>query len=199
MDEKKQNSEAMTLTKVLFPLVLGITPLTAGSLNVVHLGPAQDINLEIKSGSSAQSFSLTHESATGTFILPEKPAVLRTIGDKIKALNIGQKKTGRIAVLCSPGDSYQWKIFDSKPTEGKVSLRIINLTDQDTNVTVAGKKIDIKAASDEVIPQVNKGPVRLTLANGEKPKAHEQEEPSAVLGLLYKDKEAWKIFFLNDL
>lgn len=170
---------------------------TAGPMNVVHLGPPQETNMEVKAGSAVQKFTMPYVSASGLFLLPQKPAVLRTVGDKIKVLNIKAKETGQIAVLHPKGDSFVWTLYESKPSEKKTTLRVINLMEEDTMVIIARNVIEIKAESETPIPEVTRSPVRISFEGG-KPISHQQEEPSAVLAFLYKSEGQWKIFYLND-
>lgn len=179
--------------------LIGITSSFAGSLNVIHFGPPEDINLEVKAGGASQKFTLARLNASGPFVLPNKSAVLRTIGDKIKSIDISSKKNGQIAVLQPKDDSFAWKLYSSKPTPGKVSLRVINVTAEKAELTIAGKKIEAPAQSDTTIDEVTKGPIRISFEGGKKQISHTQEEPSAVIAFIYKDTGEWHVLYVNDV
>ncbi len=188
----------MNAIRCLAALIAIAGSVSAGPLNVVQLGPAEEKNLEVKSGGLAQKFTLTFASETGPFLLPQKPAVLRTVGDKIKVLHIKPKKTGQIAVLHPKDDFFAWSLFDSKPSGKKTTLRVINLVKEDTTLMIARKPVEIKAESDTDITEVTRSPVRISFEEGGVPVTHEQEEPSAVVAFLYKSEAEWKIFYIND-
>ncbi|MEO8616615.1 MAG: hypothetical protein ABI600_15840 [Luteolibacter sp.] len=189
----------MNFLKSALLTITSITSGFAGSLNVVHLGPPQEINLEVKSGDNAQKFTLAYQSASGPFILPNKKSSLHTIGDQLKSLNIGATKAGRIAVLYPKADTYVWKLYDSKPTLKKASLRVINLTAEAAILTIAGKKVEIGADADTAIEEVNKSPIRIIFEDRKKQEPHLQEEPSAVIAFIYKNKDGWRLFYINDV
>jgi len=189
----------MNLFKVSLISIASTLTSLAGGLNVIQLGPDRAVDLEVKAGSISQKFSLSKAQASGGFILPNKKAKLRTVGDDIKSLEIKAMEGRQLAVLYFVEDTFRWKVFPSKATEGKTSLTLINLTDKPTTVTFDGKKIEIKEMTDQAIEGVNRAPIRVTLEDGKKQKAHEQDEPSAVVGFIYKEKEEWKIFYINDI
>jgi hypothetical protein len=169
-----------------------------GNLNVVHLGPRKEIKLEVKAGGATQEFSLGFQNATGIFTLPKEAAALRILDNDIPSLKIAAQDTGQIAVFHPSGESFKWSIYDSKPTEGKTTLRLINLMEEEVVVLQGENKITLKGKSVIPVEKVTKAPIRLGFENGEKPTPHEQEEPSAVLGFVYKSDTAWKIFYIND-
>ncbi len=189
----------MNFLKFALLTITGITSVFAGSLNVIHLGPPQEINLEVTSGDNAQKFTLAYQSASGPFILPNKKSSLHTIGDQLKGLDIGAKKTGRIAVLYPKADTYGWRLYDSKPTFKKASLRVINLTAEAAILTIAGKKVKIEPDAETAIEEVNKFPIRIMFEDRKKQDPHLQEEPSAVIAFIYKNKDEWRLFYVNDV
>ena len=189
----------MKLISTLFAFVVIYSQSHAGNLNIVNLGSKEEIKLEIKAANANQQFALSPQSATGIFALPQKAAVLRVIDDKTKTLKLAAKATGRVVVLhLANEDSFKWSVYDSKPTDGKTSLRLVNLTDEEVVLVNGETKIILKGAAILSVEKVTSAPIRLSFENGEKTKAHEQEEPSAVIGFVYKQGERWKIFYVND-
>jgi len=188
----------MSYSKSLLALVFISPHCLGGNLNIVHLAPTNELKLEIKAGGLNQEFSLSPQGITGVFALPQKPAVLRTIGDETPSLKISAKVIGQIAVLHAAGESFKWSIYDSKPTGGKTTLRLINLTEEDVIVLQGVTKISLKSKTELPVEKVTKAPIRLSFENGEKVKPYEQEEPSAVIGFVYKSGAAWSIFYVND-
>jgi hypothetical protein len=188
----------MKIFKSLLAIFFVHSPCFAGNLNVVHLGPHKEIKLEIKAGGLTQEFSLSPQNATGIFALPNKVAVLRILDDATPSFKIAAQDTGQIAVLHPSGESFKWSIYDSAPTEGKTTLRLINLMEEEVVVSLGENKIPLKGKAVLPVEKVTKAPIRLSFQNGEKPAPHEQEEPSAVIGFVYKSGMAWKIFYIND-
>ncbi len=189
----------MNLFKVSLISIASTLTSLAGGLNVVQLGPDREVNLEVKAGKISQKFTLVRAQASGSFILPNKKATLRTVGDDIKSLEVKPMEGKQIAVLYPAEETFRWKLFPSKSKDGKTNLTLVNLTDKPTTVTIDGKKIEIKENTDQLIEGVERSPIRLALEDGKKQKAHEQEEASGVVGFIYKEKEEWKIFYIDDI
>jgi len=171
-----------------------------GNLNIVDLGPEKKITLEVDAGKLTQQFSLSYQEASGFFIIPDKKAALiKIIDSEIPTLKVPSKTTGQIAVLHPAAETFKWSLYASTPTEGKTSLRLINLTDEEVNISQGDTQLTLKAASELPVPQVTSAPIRLSFEAGKKVRPHEQEEPSAVIGFVYKTDAEWKIFYVDDI
>jgi hypothetical protein len=197
LDEgKKINS--MNPLKFLLGLLCITCPCVAGNLNVVHLGPPNELKFQIKSGTADQEFTLSPQSCTGIFALPPNKSILKTIGGDTPALKVEANQKGRIAVLHPDGEAFKWTLHESKPSEGRTTLRLINLTSEAVTVVQGSTKIPLKAKGDTVVEKVTKTPIRLGFENGGKVPPYEQDEPSAVIGFVYRSGGVLSIFYLND-
>lgn len=189
----------MNIFTSLLLALAGTASCLAGNLNVIHLGPPRDVEVEVKVGGNSQKFTLALGSATGPFMLPQKKGTLRTVGDETKAADIKAKAAGQIAVLQPEKDAFKWVFHESKPSPGKTGLRLINISDKPATVTIAGKPLEIKAGDDQAVTEVTSAPIRVTLPEHSKASTHELEEPSAVIGFIYLNNGEWNILYVNDV
>lgn len=188
----------MKLANIILTFIAGAACSVAGTLNVVQLGPPAEVKLEIKAGAAIQEFTLAHKATTGSFILPDKTAVLRTVGDKIPVQRIKPEESGRIAILHPAGELFAWRLVPSKPTPGKTSLRIINLMDRETSLKVGEKLVKAPPASDARVEGIEKAPFQVELEDDTKVDAPEQEEPGALIGFLFMTGDKWHILLVSD-
>lgn len=170
----------------------------AGVLNVVHLGPPDVIRFEIRSGGTSQAFELGFGGATGRFILPdEKGAVLSAPNRKAADLTIPATSEPNIAVLIRHGDKDAWKLIPGKPTEDEWSLRAVNLATEAVVIEREGKTLEIAAGSTVEIPAAGKGDVAVSFKGGETA-AYDGKDPSAIIALLYRKDDVWRVLFVPD-
>jgi hypothetical protein len=168
----------------------------ADSLNVVHLGPDKELGFETKAGDTDQKFTLPRTGSTGGFLLPPKKAAeLSTQGDGAVSVKLPPLDEPRIAVLHPAGDSFAWRICTSKPTEGKFTLRLINLSKEKASVTIRDEVLDIAAEGELQAPS----PQRTFEVEGSgKVTVPPSDEPGAVIAFLYKHEGTWQVHFFPD-
>lgn len=170
----------------------------AGVFNVIHLGPQDVIRFEIRSGDASQAFDLAFGDSTGRFILPDKEsAVLSLPHREAKDLTIPATSAPNIAVLTRHGDKDVWKVIPGKPTQDKWSLRAVNLSPEPAVIERAGKPMEIAAGATVEIPAAGKGDIAISFDNGETA-SYDGKEPSAVVALLYRKGDAWRVLFVPD-
>lgn len=172
--------------------------LTAGSINVVHLGPQGVMKFEVSADGAKQDFTLAHGDDTGPFQLPDKPAGLRGFHEGIPSLDIPPSEHARIAVLSYSETAFKWHLFAAKPSPDKWTFRVINLAPLPATIESAGGKIEIPSGGESAMPVSRKSEIRLKM-NGLIDASYEGSEPSAVVALLYRDEEGnWHTRFLPD-
>jgi hypothetical protein len=170
----------------------------AGVINVVHLGPPDVIRFEMKSGGASQAFDLAFGRSTGRFILPEKEdAVLSLPNREVKDLTIPATTEPFIAVLTTVNDKDAWKLIPGKPTQGKWSLRIVNLGTKPAVIERASLPLEIAAGAIVKIPVEAKGDVAVHFKGSEK-NAYDGKELSAIVAFLYEKDGSWQVLFVPD-
>lgn len=170
----------------------------AGVFNVVHLGPPDVIRFEIRSGGTSQAFDLAFGAATGRFILPEKEdAVLSLPNREAKDLPIPATSGPNIAVLTRQEEKDAWKMIPGKPTEGKWSLRAVNLGTEQAVIERSGKPLEIASGATVEIPAEGKNAIAVTFKDGEK-RSYDGKDPCAIIALIYRKDDAWQVLFVPD-
>lgn len=168
----------------------------ANSLNVVHLGPDKEVEFEAKAGKLHQKFTLPRLGSTGGFLIDaDQSATVEALGDAPVSVKLPALDQPRIAVLHPEDKSFAWRICQSRPTEGKFTLRLINLTKEATTVTIRNEVLSIPAAGELQAPSPQR---TLETADQQKATAPKSDEPGAVIAFLYKQNGKWQVHFLAD-
>lgn len=177
--------------------LLALIPAHAGNINIVHLGANEDLTLQIKCQGKSQEIVLKHGADSGTFIVPNKPATIHVEQKKGKDLTVDTAKTGKIVVLFEEKGDCKWQSIESKPVEGKNSLRIVNLSTEKASVAVGDQEIAIEPKEEKDAGIIN-GPSIAVKIEGQKKHSISPEEPGAHIALLYKDGDTWNVRFVSD-
>lgn len=172
--------------------------LTAGSINVVHLGPQGVMKFEVSAGGSKQDFTLAHGDDTGPFQLPDKPAALKGFLEGIPSLDIPASEHPRIAVLSYSESAFKWHLIAAKSSPDKWAFRVINLSLLPATIESSGKKIEIPSGGESSLPVSRKSEIQVKMADLIDA-SYKGSEPSAVVALLYLDEDRnWQTLFLPD-
>jgi len=185
------------ITKTLITGIM-ITPLFAGDLNIVNLGPAEGVRVEISSAGAAQEVEIAHGAATGQFRLPEQQsATVRVVDGETGALTIPAGGQAHIAVLSPTKNGYRWSLILGQPKEGKWATRVINLTGQP--ITCEGPEGPVELLPDQPAKlSANEKPV-VKLSGTENGRfTYEGSEPCAVLAIVYLKDDAPRVVFVTD-
>ena len=177
--------------------LFALIPAHAGNLNIVHLGANEDLTLQIKCQGKSQEIVLKHGADSGTFIVPNKPATIHVEEKKGKDLTVDTAKTGKIVVLFEEKGDCKWQSIESKPVEGKNSLRIVNLSTEKASIAVGDQEIAIEPKEEKDAGIIN-GPSIAVKIEGQKKHSISPEDPGAHIALLYKDGETWNVRFVSD-
>ena len=183
---------------IRIPALLAVATLAvrAESLNILHLGPPRDIGFEVSAGRIHQKFTLSRLAGTGGFLIPsDQSATVETLGEPKVSLKLPPSKQSRIAVLHPDGESCVWRVCESKPTAGRLTLRLVNLTKEAANVTIGKQVLTIPPGAELPVDSPGKS---LTLAGDEKSALPKNDEPSAVIAFLFKQDGKWKVHFFAD-
>ena len=171
--------------------------LSAGPINIVHVGPRDVLKFEIDAAGDKLDFTLAHGANSGSFILPDKPSTLKGFIEEIPALEIPASAEPRIAVLAASGDAFNWRVFPAKPTPDKWSFRIINLSSEPATIGAGDEAVEIAAGAESERKVTGRSRIRVDIPDVLEAK-YEGSEPCAVVAFLYRDGDEWKAVFMPD-
>ena len=169
----------------------------AGNLNLVHLGPPDEVRIEISCDGKTQEIPLPHGAATGQFILPEKEATIRLPGTDLPSLTIPATPAPQIAILTTAAEGYRWLLIPGKPAGENWAMRAINLTPEPVTLQRGETPIELAPDAPTDIPVAGKN--EMTVKPGSDPEfTYDASEPSAVLALIHRKGEAIHVLFVPD-
>lgn len=175
---------------------ISIFQVQAGSLNVVNLGPEGDLEFEAKAGKLQQKFTLPKFGNTGGFLIaPKQSAKIEARMDKPIDVKIPASDNPKIAVFHRQGDSFDWRIIESKPTEGKFTLRFVNLTKDPAKIILRKKELAIPASGELLAPTPGRS---ITIGDGEKVSVPPSDEPCAMIAFVFNHEGKLQIHFMPD-
>jgi hypothetical protein len=183
------------MKRILFPIMLA-TPLIAGELNIVHLGPPDSVKIEIQCAGAKQEVELPHGGSTGQFMLPVENATIRVPNTKIPDLPIAATEERKIAVLKPSADGYDWLLIPGKASE-KWSLRAVNLTQTTASSLRDGTAVEIGPGTIVDIATKGKTGVSIQIDGGGE-FTYKGSEPCAVVAFIHQADGKWKVLFVTD-
>lgn len=169
----------------------------AGELNIVHLGPPDEVLIEITCDGAKQEVDLPHGGMTGQFILPEKEATIRLPGTDMPQLKIPANAIPHIAILSTATEGYRWLLIPGKPTNAKWAMRAINLTRETITLAQDEAPLEITPDSPTAIPVAGKAGMSVKIKDGDE-FTYQGSEPSAVLALIHRKDDALHVLFVPD-
>lgn len=186
----------MNRIKLIILAALGIFQAQAGSLNVVHIGPEGELEFEAKAGKFQQKFTLPQFGNTGGFLIaPKQSAKIEARLDKPIDVKVPASEKAKIAVFHREGDSFDWRIIESKPTEGEFTLRFVNLTKDPANIILRKKELTIPASGELLAPTPGRS---IEMGDGEKVSVPPSDEPCAIIAFIYKHEGKLQMHFMPD-
>lgn len=171
--------------------------LIAGSINVVHLGPTDVMKFEIRAGDATQDFTLPHGSDSGPFVLPDKPAAIKSFGEDIPSLEIPVSKNPRIALLIPGEEGFEWRLQEAKPSQEKWAFRIVNLAAEPAEAKSSDALLHVPGKGEISLDVSKKSQLNLQIADSVD-LAYEGTEPRAVVAFIYREDGRWKAILLPD-
>jgi len=183
--------------KLLLLAAISATPLFAGELNIVHLGPPEHVRVKIACDGTEQEVELAHGGTTGQFILPEKEATIRLPGTQMPELRIPGNTAKHVAILRPAAEGFRWLLIDGKPTNEKWSMRVINLTGEAIVIARDEERLEVMPDTPTVIPVAAKKDVAIQIVDGVE-STYQGSEPSAVLALVHRKGDGLDVLFVVD-
>lgn len=183
-------------TTLLLSLWLTLSA-TAGSINILHLGPAADAKITILCQGKKQPITLKQGEDSGTFTLPAAVATIQYDGKKESSLDVDTRKSGKIVVLLTEQEKSRWHSYDSKPNDTENSVRLINLTGQAIKATIATQEISLDDKAEHESIKITSASIAVKL-DGEKKRSIKPEERGAYLAIAYKEGDKTMIRFIAD-
>ena len=171
--------------------------LTAGTINVVHLGPTDVMKFEITAGDATQDFTLSHGADTGPFMLPEKPVTIKCFGDEIPRLEVPLSKDPRVALLIPGKKGFEWSLQTMKPSPEKWAFRIVNLSDGPAEVKSTEATFKIPGGGETSVEVSEKAHLNLQMGDAVN-LTYEGIEPRGVVAFIYRDDKQWRAILLPD-
>jgi hypothetical protein len=194
VDETKKTMMPMRFSYFYFMLLL---PVAAGNFNVVHVAGEKELTIEVSCDKRTQSFPLAAGADSGTFTLPEKPAVFTVKDSELKPWDAEASKEGRVAILHHKENKLQWHIMPSQPATEKSSLRLINLSDGAVGLMIGEKRYELPPDQFLELGELEKNQVSATL-DGQKKQSTGAEEPTAFIATIYNSANGPKLRFIAD-
>ena len=197
MDEKKQLTLMRFFSTILCCLWL---PVSAGNFNVVHLSDDPELTIEVSCDKRTQSFALKPGDNSGTFTLPEKPAIFRVKDQELKEYKADASKEGRVMFLYRKEKKLNWHVIPSQATAGKEksSLQVLNLCDDAVALTVGeGQRLEI--TKDMVLAplELEKNQASAAL-EGQKKQSISAEEATAFIAVIYPTADGPRLSLVAD-
>lgn len=171
---------------------------TAGGLNVVNLVHGGDLVVNVKFDSTNQNLIVKSKEYSGSFGVPETEVTLATALEGATDLEVPANDDSFLAVFQSHEGGFKWSLVPSKPSEEKWALRIVNLSTLTLPILADGDELlELKPESDTAQTVENKGDIRLKIDKAET-FTYKGNDPCAVVALVYRETEQWKVVFVPE-
>lgn len=181
-----------------FLLLATAMPALAGGLNIVNLAQGGDLVVKVEFDKTSQNLTVKPKDFSGAFGLPETKVKLTALMDNAEEIEIPATADSHLAILAKTAEGYSWRLVPSKPSEGKWSLRIINLSDMPLPVVLANNETrKLEPASDTSMPAKHQGQIRVKIPDS-KSFTYDGDEACAVVALVYRELEEWKVLFVPE-
>lgn len=195
MDEEKIKP---TMKKPIFLLpFFAIISCYAGQINIVHLGTAADAKITVSCQGKSQPFTLKQGEDSGTFTLPDRSATVRLEQEKDTSIDVDTRKSGKILILLADGEAPRWHSIESKPQQGKNSVRLINTTGKPLTATIAGEEVKVEPGAEHASIAIATATIAVKMSGGKK-SSIKPEEPGAYLAIAYQSADKTAIRFVAD-
>lgn len=171
--------------------------LSAGSINVVHVGPPDPLKFQVSANGATQEFTLAHGATTGSFVLPNAPSTIKGYIESVPSLKIPAADEPRIAVLTPSEDGFKWHLVQAKPEPDKWAFRIINLSSLPVGILGGNEPLEIPAQGEKAIEVTGKSKIRVNIPDSIDV-AYDGSEPCAVVAFVYREGEKWKAVFVPE-
>lgn len=172
--------------------------LQAGSINLVNLVARDTTRFTLTQGDAKETFELPAGSSSGKF-QSAADTVIRCIEVPGAETTIPAKEGHVFVVFHEAAGKPEWRVLPSKPTEGKLSLRILNVGPEAVTVKVGGKDIPMEPDAIHEIEKPDGRKLTVSIADTETKATFDPSEPSAGLAILSKKDDAWHITIVPDI
>lgn len=170
----------------------------AGSINLVNLVKRDTTRFTFTQGNAKETFELPAGSSSGKF-QSDSDTVIRCIEVPGADMTIAAKEGDVFVVFHETNGKPEWRILPSKPTEGTLSLRILNLSPEAVTAKVGGKEIPMEPAAIHEIAKPEGRKLKITIPDTDTAETFDPAEPSAGLAILHKQDDAWRITLIPDI
>jgi len=183
------------------PLALSLAlaaAVQAGSVNLVNLVVRDTTRFTFTQGDAKETFELPAGGFSGKF-QANTDTVIRCIEVPGTETTVAAKEGSLLVVFHEAAGKPQWRVLPSKPTEGKLSLRVLNLCPEPVTVKLGEKEIPIKPDSihEEAEPEGRR--LAVSIPGTDAKATFNPDEPSAGLAILSKKDDAWHITIIPDI
>lgn len=164
----------------------------AGDLTILNLSSLDPLAITITNGKLTQPLELPPHKDSGTFSLPAQETKITTKSTPRKALTLAPQSMPRAIIFHQLGQSYQWYTFENRTSKQTVTLRAVNLTDQEVALQYGKTSITIPPGKE--ITHGNQPTARLSirLLDGEKQVA-QSESPTCWAAFVFSSNEGPQI------
>lgn len=180
-------------------LVLALAAnLQAGSVNLVNLVARDITRFTFTQGNAKETFELPAGSSSGKF-QSEADTVIRCLEVPGAEKTITGKDGHVLVVFHEAAGKPEWRTLPSKPTEGTLSLRILNLHPEAVTVKVGGKEIPMEPDAIHEIAKSDGRKLTVSIPGTDATETFSPAEPSAGLAILSRKDGEWRISIVPDI
>lgn len=182
----------------LFAALMSCPCLHGGSVNVINLVKRDSIQFTLSLAGQQASFDLPMGTSSGKFEL-EGPAKVscREVVDSEIEIPVTEKP--QIAIFHEANGKPEWKMIASVPSEGSVTLRVVNLDEERISAEIDGEEVLIESGEVYKVPENDVRKVMLLLPVSGIKSQFSPDEPRAGLAVIFKQNDKLKIVTVPDI
>lgn len=170
----------------------------AGSVNLVNLVKRDTTRFTFAQGDAKETFELPAGSSSGKF-QSGSGTVIRCIEVPGAETTVAAKEGDVFVIFHETNGKPEWSILPVKPTEGTLSLRILNLCPEAVTAKVGGEEVRMEPAAIHEVAKPEGRKMTVSIPDADISETFDPAEPSAGLAILYKQDGTWRIALIPDI
>lgn len=171
--------------------------LQAGTVNLVNLSQRAATQFTLSVSDRQDSFQLSPGSFSGKFVL-DGEAKLSNRESK-ESLTIPFSEKPQLAIYLESSDTPRWVLMPSKPTEGSMSLRVLNLHSESVMLEVGGTEIELQSGAIHSVPDLAGRRIPISIPDKGVKSQFQPDEACAGFAIIFKEKDSFQIVVIPDI